>query len=148
MLFGNFHIEIPDQANASTRSTVEILCAALEAALYEQDHLVTSLLQALLIQEAVSVTHLAVNEHDFNMDQEQFCHECESIFVSEKLPAFVRLATREISHAGYDMKQIGITLDDMRIAACLVYLEEFSDDYEMFIEEQMVAGYVPSRDIL
>lgn len=145
MLVGSHHIEIPDSFNVSTRNTVEVICAALEAMFYEQDYLIETLLQSLLIQEAVPVTCTAVDEHDFDMDQEQFCHECEATFVAFKLPEFSRLITRHITHGGYDVSAIGITVDDMRVAACLVYLEEFSDEYELYLEAQMATEYERSE---
>jgi len=141
MLIGSHHIEIPDSFNVSTRNTVEVICAAREAMFYEQDYLIETLLQSLLIQEAFTVTCMAVDEHDFDMDQEQFCHECEAAFVAFKLPEFMQLITRHISHGGYNVEDIGISVDDMRVAASLVYLEEFSDEYEQYIEEQMATEY-------
>jgi len=141
MLFGNLHIEIIDRLEISVRDITEVLCAALEAVSYKQDYLVMTLLQSLLVHAAASVTCLVVSENDYDIDEEQFCHEIEALAVAASLEKFCSLIKLDIKHARYNLSDIGVSLDDMRLTASLVFLEEFAADYEEYLLEEVSLHY-------
>tara|TARA_B100000745_G_scaffold261530_3_gene185409 strand:- start:1651 stop:2094 length:444 start_codon:yes stop_codon:yes gene_type:complete len=146
MLIGNLHIQIPD-GTASTREDVESLCATLDAQRYGQEYLVETTLQSLLIQAVAPVTCTFAEEMDFDLDQIQFCHECEASFIAQALPNLQALILKNVQQVGYDRKEIGVTLDDMRITAALVFLEETSDEFEEFLNGQMATEYERTKGI-
>lgn len=140
MLFGNIHIEIPD-TKTGKRTDVEALCAALEAIHRGQEHYEVTIIQSVLVRAAAPATCAYVEEMGFDPDQLGFCYECEAYFIAEKLPELRSLLRKNIHHVGYDSSEIGITLDDMRLTAALVFLEEFTDDLEEYLEEQVALAY-------
>lgn len=146
MLVGNIHIQIPDVA-ATTRDAVAALCAALDANRYGQEYLTQTTLQALLIGAVAPVTCTVAEERDFDLDQIQFCHECEASFVEKVLPDLQSLIRKDITHVGYNRKDIGVTLDDMRLTAALVFLEEAADEFEEYLNGQMATEYERTKGI-
>jgi len=143
MLFGNVHIEIPD-TQAGIRADVKALCAALQAIYLEQEHYEVTILQSLLITVAAPVTCGYTEEMEFDEDQIAFCHECETDFIATKLSEMRQLLRKDVKHVGFDSEIINVSLDDMRLTAALVFLEEFAEDLEDYFEEQITLTYEPS----
>lgn len=144
MLFGTVYIEIPDM-QTGIRTDVEALCAALQAIKLDQEHYETTILQSLLVAVAASVTSGYTEEMGFDDDQVCFCHDCEAGFIATKLDDFKALLRKRMRHVGFDSDFINVSLDDMRLTAALVFLEEFAEDLEEHLEEQIALAYEASE---